>query len=166
MKRIATWILLATASCFAEDTYLLRFRMEQSNPASARSYVMLLQNKTRGSIDATRRIPYYTNPKGDAKEFHTVAIGNLIECSANGEEAGVRLDCNLESSYVTATQPVPPLPPGFPPVIKSRRVRANALAPIGREFRIARLEEPTSGNPLEIFALVERFNGGPLSPNK
>jgi hypothetical protein len=161
MKSMLVCILLAAACSFGEDTFRLRFRMEQSHAgakADTRNYVLLLQNKSRGSIDSTRRIPYRTN----AKDLHTVAVGNLIECTANGEEVGVRLDCNLESSFLAPDQPASLQP--FP-VIRSRRVKTNALAPIGREFRMARIDDPTSGNPLEIFVTAERF-AGPIDANK
>jgi hypothetical protein len=161
MKCIVVCTLFATVCSFAEDTYRLRFRMEQSTAsgakADARSYILLLQNKTRGSIDATRRIPYY-----NGKELHTVAVGNLIECTANSEDTGVRLDCNLESSFVAPDQPASAQP--FP-VIRSRRIKTNALAPIAREFRIARLDDPATGTPLEVFVLAERFTG-PIDANK
>ena len=148
-------------------TYRLQIRMKESradvkdSTATTRNYVLVVQSKSRGSINASRRIPYYTNPKGDAKELHTVALGTIIECMAEDKDGGVRLDCHFESSHVAADQPTAQVPIGFPPVMRSRQVKTTALAPIGQEVRIARLDDPASGNPLEIFILAERF-AGPL----
>ncbi|MFN0101724.1 MAG: hypothetical protein ACKV2U_06490 [Bryobacteraceae bacterium] len=169
MKSTTAW--LAIAATFASlvsaqdrpvSTFRLHFRIQESPVeanGTARIYVLAMESKSRGKINATRRLPYYTSSKGEAKELHTVALGSIIECKAEDGEGGVRLDCAFESSYVAPEQPRRQVSIGFPPVINSRQINATALVPIGREVQITRLDDPSSGNRLEIFVKAERFAG-------
>jgi hypothetical protein len=93
------------------------------------------------------------------KELHTAALGSIIECDARDAEGGVRLDCSFESSYVETEQPTKPIPIGFLPVVNSRQVHTAVVVPLGPEVEIAQLDDPSSGNRLEIFVAVERFAG-------
>ena len=165
MKNIAIYWLVAATFLFAQDTPTATFRLQirmKESPATTRNCVLTLQNKTRGSINASRRIPYYTN----SKELHMLALGTIIECAAEDKDGGLRLDCHFESSHVAPDQPASAVPFGFPPVVRSRQVKATVLAPIGREVSIARLDDPASGNTLEIFILAERFAGSLVAGNK
>jgi len=120
-------------------------------------YELVVQSRVRGKIDASRRIPVYTGSKGDAKEMHTVALGTIVECTADDRETLVRVDCAFESSYAAREQPPIQTPYGFLPTINSRQASVAALVPIGQEVRVARMDDPSSGNLLEIFLSAERF---------
>jgi hypothetical protein len=169
MKRVI--VCLVVASSFAPvvlaqentvSTFRLHFRMLESGvqvEETTRNYVLVVQSESRGKINASRRLPHYTSSKGEAKELHTVAVGSIIECTPKDAEGGVRLDCAFESSYVAPEQPVKQIPIGFLPIINSRQVFTTVLIPIGPEVQIVRLNDPSSGNRLEIFVSAERFAG-------
>ena len=146
-------------------TYRLQFRLQETRPSATRTapatrnYLLLLQGKSRGKINASRRLPYYTSTKGDAKELHTAALGTIIECSAADREGGVQLDCAFESSFVAREQPAPLPPIEFLPVMISRQVTAAAVVPIGKEVRFAGIDDPNTNSRLEIFLSAERFDG-------
>ena len=144
------------------STFRLRFRMHESGAQAeetTRNYVLLLQSESRGKVNASRRLPHSTSSKGEAKELHTIALGTIIECTVEDAEAGVSLDCAFESSYVAPEQPVEQPPIGFLPIMNSRQVSTTAVIPIGPEVQVARLDDPSSGNRLEIFVSAERFAG-------
>ena len=122
----------------------------------SQTYTLLLQSGSRGKVNASRRIPNYTSTNGEAKELHTVSLGSIIECRAAEAAPGVSLDCAFESSYVEPGQPERVSPPGFLPVMNSRQVETRAVVPLGREVQFAQLDDPTSGNRLEIFVTAER----------
>ncbi len=146
-------------------TFRLHFRMHESGPQTeetTRNYVLLLQSESRGKINASRRLPHYTSSKSEAKELHMVALGSIIECTPKDEEAGVRLSCAFESSHVAAEQPREQPPIGFLPVLNMRQVSTTAVVPIGLEVQVANLDDPSTGNRLEIFVSAERF-AGPLA---
>jgi hypothetical protein len=109
----------------------------------------VLQSGSRGKINASCRIPYYS--KSELKELHTVALGSIIECSVKDADAAVRLDCAFESSYVAPDQPAQQRPVGFPPVVNSRQVQMTAAVPPGS------IDDQSSGNSLTIFVLAERL---------
>jgi hypothetical protein len=141
------------------STYRLNFRLEETAAEAARttrSYALVVQSRSRGKINASRRLPYYTSSKGETKELHTAALGSIIECIADDKDAGVVLDCAIESSYVALDQPSKPAA-GFLPVVNSRQVSTTALLAIGTEVQIVRLDDPSSKNRLEIFVSVERL---------
>jgi hypothetical protein len=142
-------------------TYRLSFRMKESGAAKAttRNYVLIVQNRSRGKINASRRLPYYTSSKGEAKELHTASLGSIIECTPHETDPGVRLNCDFESSYVAPNQPGGQPPIGFPPVINARQVSTSAFVAIGPEVQIVRLDDPSSNNSLEIFVSIERLYG-------
>ena len=81
------------------------------------------------------------------------------------DRAGVSLDCAFESSYVAPEQPLEQLPIGFLPIINSRKVSTAAVIPIGPEVQVALLDDPSSGNRLEIFVSAERFAGSIAAAN-
>ncbi len=147
----------------APSNYRVSFRMVESGTSSkpvTLSYVIAMQSGSRGRINASRRIPFYTSVKGEAKELHTVAVGSIIDCTVDDREANVRLNCSFESGYVAPDQPAMAPPVGFPPHINNRQVSTTTLVGIGPEVRIASLDDPSSGNRLEVYVRVERFNGG------
>lgn len=142
--------------------FRLHFRMHESGAKveeTTRNYVLLLQGESSGKMNASRRIPFYTSTKGEAKELHTEALGSIIECDAKDAEGGVRLNCAFESSYVEPEQTAKQTPIGFLPVMHSRQVRTTVIVPLGPEAQIAQLDDPSSGNRLEIFVSAERFAG-------
>ena len=162
---------LAIASSFAcvalaQDkpavTFRLHFRMHESGAKAeetTRHYVLALQSESSGKMNASRRLPFHTSSKGEAKELHTQALGSIIECDARDAARGVRLNCAFESSYVEAEQAATPTPIGFLPVTHSRQVHTTVVVPLGTEAQIAQLDDPSSGNRLEIFVSAERFAG-------
>src|SRR5688572_11042656 len=80
--------------------FRLHFRMHESgveSKATTLNYILVVQSGSRGKINASRRLPYYS--KGETKELHMIALGNIIECNARDAETGVQLDCAFESSY-------------------------------------------------------------------
>jgi hypothetical protein len=129
-------------------TYRLSFRIQESaaDKATTRKYVLIVQSKSRGKVNASRRLPYYTSSKGEAKELHTAALGSIIECSPEEQGSGVRLDCAFESSYVSPNQPVRQLPIGFPPVVNTRQASTTAFVAIGPEAQIVSMDDPSSNH--------------------
>jgi hypothetical protein len=140
--------------------FRIQIRMRESKNQSApkdSTYALLLQAESKGTINASYRIPYYSSTKGEAKELHTVALGSIFDCVARDAEGGVRLDCGFESSHVSKRQQsVPPI--GFPPMIQSRQAHTTAVIPFGAEVPMAELDDPTSGDRLQFFVSAERFN--------
>jgi hypothetical protein len=149
-------------------TYRLSFRLQESGAegkATVRNYVLIVQGRSRGKINASRRLPYYTSSKGEAKELHTAALGSIIECTPEEKDPGVQLDCAFESSYVAPNQPREQPPIGFLPLINARQVSTTAFVAIGPEVQIVRLDDPSSNNKLEIFVSVERLSGPVCAAN-
>jgi hypothetical protein len=140
--------------------YRVQIRMRESNPLSApkeSTYTLLLQAESKGTLNASYRIPYYSSKKGEAKELHTVALGSIFDCVARDAEGGVRLDCGFESSFVSRRwQSAPPI--GFPPMIQSRQAHTTAVVPFGSELAMAELDDPTTGSRLQFFIFAERFS--------
>ncbi|MGH9627802.1 MAG: hypothetical protein ACRD7E_05620 [Bryobacteraceae bacterium] len=125
-----------------------------------------MQAESKGTLNASYRIPYYTSTKGEAKELHTVALGSIFDCVARDAEDAVRLDCGFESSFVAKRQQsIPPV--GFPPIIQSRQAHTTAVVPLGAEVVMAELDDPTTGNRLQFFIFAERFTvSGPEKGNR
>jgi hypothetical protein len=144
--------------------FRLHFRMHESGSESKTTtlnYVLVVQSGSRGKINASRRLPYYSKDK----ELHTVALGSIIECNARDAETGVQLDCAFESSYIPRIQPARQRPIGFPPILHSRQVQTTAVIPLGSEVRIALFDDPSSGNRLQIVVSAERFAGSIAAEN-
>jgi hypothetical protein len=156
--------ILASLSSLAQEkptptSYRLHFRIQESQPASKPSdsvYDLIIQSRSHGKINASRRIPYYSSSKSEAKEVHSVALGNIIECNAHEQDAGVQLNCSFESSFVTPVHMAEPRPAGFLPVTISRQVSTTAWVPLGSEIQIAGLDDPASKSRLEIFVTAAR----------
>ena len=143
----------------APTSYRLHFRIQESQAAAKPAdsvYDLIVQSRSHGKINASLRIPYYSGSKGDAKEVHTVALGTIIECNAQEQDAGVQLNCSFESSFATPAQMADARAAGFPPVMNSRQVSTTAWFPLGPEIRIAGLDDPTTKNRLEIFVTAVR----------
>jgi hypothetical protein len=169
MKVMTAWLVIA--SSFASvvlaqevqvSTFRLNFRIHESGAqaeGTTQKYVLLVQSGSLGKINASRRVPHYTRSKGDAKELHLVALGSIIECTPQDAEGGVRLNCAFESSHVAPEQPLKQPPIGFLPVLNMRQVSMTAVVPIGPEVLLASLDDPSSGNRLEVFVSAERFAG-------
>ena len=78
MKNLAACLLLvftlesaAPAQDKASSTYRLHFRFRGSGLNTkevTRDYKLVVQARSRGKINASRRVPYCTSSKGDAKE--------------------------------------------------------------------------------------------------
>jgi hypothetical protein len=135
--------------------------MRETSPKSTpkdSTYSLLLQVETKGTLNASYRIPYYSSTKGDAKELHTVALGSIFDCVAREAGVGVSLECGFESSFAS-TRPQPHLPTGFPPTIQSRKVHATAVLPFGIEIAMAELHDPTTGSQLQFLVSVEQLSG-------
>lgn len=149
-------------------TYRLRFRLQESGTevktATTRNYDLIVQSKSRGKINASRRIPYYTSSKGEAKELHTAAVGSIIECSPEERETGVLLQCAFESGFIAQDQTAQPVPFGFLPLINNRQASTTAFVAIGPEVKLASMDDPSSSNRLEVFVTVERVSGS-VGPN-
>jgi hypothetical protein len=168
MKNLAACLMLAftlvgaaPAQDKAATTYRLHFRFRESGPGTketTKDYFLAVQTKSRGKINASRRVPYYTSSKGEAKELHTAALGSIIECMPDDSAAGLRLDCAFESSYVVPGQPAQQTLAGFLPLINSRQVSTVAVIPVGTEVQVALLDDPASGNRLEILVSAERLS--------
>lgn len=152
---------------FAADplpsTYRLHFRVTESRPeakdntGSNRNFQMIVQSRSRGKINASRRLPHYTSTKSEAKELHLAALGSMLECIPEDRKNGVRLDCSFESSFVAPDQGCKPVATGFLPVIHSRQMSSTAVLPIGTEVLFASFEDPASGNLLEIYLVAQRL---------
>lgn len=143
-------------------TYQLRFRLVESGSVGstpqASHFALIVQSNSRGKINASRRIPYYSSSKGEAKELHTAALGSIIECSPQEAESGVRLKCDFESSFVEPAQAAKPLPAGFLPVVNSRQISTTATLAPGQETQIATLDDPSSGNNLAVYVTADRVS--------
>ena len=171
MKNLAACLMLvftlvgaAPAQDKAASTYRLHFRFRESGPNTkevTRDYTLVVQARSRGKINASRRVPYYTSSKGEAKELHTAALGSIIECTPDDAGSGVRLDCAFESSYVVPGQPVQQTLTGFLPLINSRQVSTATVIPVGSEVQVALMDDPASGNRLEILVSAERQPNAP-----
>lgn len=127
----------------------------RSDPFRSRRRSAGIQAGSRGTLNASHRVPYYSATKGEAKELHTVALGSIFDCTAREAEGGVGLDCGFESSFVAPHQPRL-RPVGFPPVLQSRQAHTNAVAPLASEVLMAELDDPTTGNRLQFFVSAER----------
>lgn len=158
--------LLAVLGCgssafgqeISSSVYELRFRLNEIDAATgpaSRLYSMVVESGSAGKINAGRRVPFYSASQGGANEQHTAALGNIFECEVAETDWGVRLDCAFESSYVEPGQSEEPQPVGMLPLTHSRQVHTTAVVPLGREIRLAMLDDPASGNRLEIFIELE-----------
>lgn len=144
----------------APPTYRLSFRMQETGldpQPTIRHYVLLAQSNTRAKINASQRLPYYTSGKGETKEVHTAALGSIFECIPQEKGSAVRLDCSLESSHVSPTQPVKQQPIGFLPVVVARQASVTATVPVGQEVPLVRIDDPTSNSRLDIFVSIEKL---------
>jgi hypothetical protein len=149
---------LVAAQTKVPPQYRIEIRVrESSREAAAKEsrYTLLVQSESKGALNASYRVPFYSSTKGEAKELHTVALGNIFECSAHGAEGGVRLDCAFESSFISKRQTSPP-PVGFPPLIQSRTAHTTAVLPLGKELPMAAMDDPTTGNRLEFFVSAQQ----------
>ncbi len=149
----------------AAPQFRIQIRMRESSKQFAPKdsiYTLLLQAESKGTINASYRIPYYSATKGEAKELHTVALGSIFDCVGQDAEGGVRLDCGFESSYVSRRQQsVTPI--GFPPMIQSRQAHTTAVVPFGVEVSMAELDDPTTGDRLQFFVSAERSSASGLN---
>jgi hypothetical protein len=142
-------------------TYRLNFQLRDSpseTKQTVRNYSVIVQSRSRAKINASRRLPYYTSSKNEAKEVHAAAIGSIIECTPDERDAGVVLNCAFESSHVAAAQPTKQPPVGLLPVVNSRQVSTTARIPFGVQVQIATLDDPSNATRTEIFVTVERLN--------
>lgn len=158
----ATAILLPSVRAQEKSppTYRLTFRMQETglDPQPAiRHYVLLAQSNTRAKINASQRLPYYTSGKGETKEVHTAAVGSIFECIPQERGASVRLDCSLESSHISPTQPLKQQSIGILPVVVARQASVTATVPIGEEVILVRMDDPTSNSRLDIFVSIEKL---------
>ena len=152
--------ICANAQDNAPPTFRLQIRMLESgnnSKPSGRDYTLIVQNKSRAKINASRRLPFYTSSKGETREVHTAALGSIIECVPEDAGTSVRLDCAFESSYVPSSPTGTQTPVGFLPIVNSRQVSTTALVPLGTEVQLARLDDPASGNRLEIYVTVQKL---------
>lgn len=163
MKPLTACLLVVLPLVAQDDspsTYRLQVRIHEpgaeSSPES-QTHILLVQAGSLSKLNASRRLPHYTARKGEVMELHTIALGSIVECKATDTEAGVDLDCAVESSYVEPGQEEARVPLGFLPAINSRQIEARAVVPLGREVHFAQLDDPTSGNRLEIFVKAERL---------
>lgn len=142
--------------------YRLQFRLQETGTggkaAAANHFALTVQNNERGKINASRRLPYYTSGKGEAKELHTAALGSIIECTPVQIETAVRLQCAFESSFVEPGQAARPVPAGFLPSIISRQASTTATIPLGKETRIASMDDLASRTSLEVYVTAERIS--------
>ena len=162
IRTLLTATVLVTAAFGQEKpTFRLDFRIQEAGtagtPANTTRYSLIVQNGARGKINASRRIPYYTNSKGEAKELHTAALGSIIECTPEQTEGALRLACAVESSFVEPGQTGRPIPLGFLPVVTSRQVSTTAAVVFGTEVQLASLDDPGSRNRVEVFVKAERI---------
>jgi hypothetical protein len=154
---------LLVAADPSPSTYRLQIRVKESKPnaqeitGSPIHFQMVVQSRSRGKINASRRLPHYSASKNEAKELHLAALGNILECSPEDREQGVQLSCSFESSYVAPDQLGKPVAVGFLPVVHSRQVSTTLLVPLGTEVRFASFDDSSSGNRLEVFVLAERL---------
>ena len=162
------WIGATLTTCLlgadlAPSTYRLKFRVTEARPEakdkaeSTKHFQMIVQSRSRGKINASRRLPHYTSSKSEARELHLAALGSMLECIPEDRENGVRLDCSFESSFVAPDQEGKPVAHGFLPVVHSRQMSSTAVVPVGAEVLFASFDDPASGNRLEIFVLAERL---------
>ncbi len=146
----------------APSTYRLNFRITEARPevkensGSTKNFQMLVQSRSRGKINASRRLPHYTSTKGETRELHLAALGSILECIPEDRENGVRLECSFESSFVAPDQEGKPVAAGFLPVVHSRQMSSTAVVPVGVEVLFASFDDAASGNRLEILVLAER----------
>jgi hypothetical protein len=166
--QIATLLALAafTPQLHSQDplptTYRLQFRFKEVSGTveTSRNYTLMLQSKTRGKINASTRVPFFTSSKGDNREVHTAALGSIIECNVEDRDSMLALDCSFESSFAAPKQPATATPSGFLPVVHSRQATVRAHIPLAQEVRLAAMDDPSSGNRLEIFVVAERALAG------
>ncbi len=162
------WIGASLTCClFAADpmpsTYRLHFRVAESQPeakadtGSTKNFQLIVQSRSRGKINDSRRLPHYTSSKSEARELHLAEMGSILECVPEDRENGVRLDCSFESSFVAPDQEGKPIAVGFLPIVHSRQMSSTAVVPLGVEVLFASFDDPASGNRLEFYVEAKRL---------
>jgi hypothetical protein len=148
--------LLTAASARADSAHNLDFRFHETNDkvTQDRRYSLMLTRGAPSKLNTGLRVPYFMKEK----EVHTVvATGTVIECRGSDKGAVLLgLECGFESNAMPPRQPRPAA--GLLPLINTRSIHVTTVVRVGKEYKLAALDDPVTGGRLEIFVTARPVN--------
>ena len=149
---------MAAAQSKTAPTYRLDFTVTERGERSttARQYMMLVESGHKGKINTSLRVPTYL--ANSNKEVHTLAVGEILECSVAEVEAGISLDCGFEVSGIAPVQPTRSRDSWFPPVMRSSQVFTTVILPLDKATTLAFLDDPVTNKRVEVNVTARRFS--------
>ena len=121
--------------------------LEAGKRVNARSYTMMVQERSRGSVQVGSRVPIAT---GQGAQFQYQSVGMTIECRPIGRDGSVSLDLHVDVEGLLKPEEAGLSAAERNPVFRTNIFRSEAVIPLGKPTVVGAMDDVASNRRYEI----------------